>query len=272
VGLIALAIAGAALVACASGGRAPVVNRSVDTEARADAAGGRGTAAPDSAPPTYRIVAGDTLYSIAWRYGLDYRQVASWNGVQPPYVIYAGRMLKLRPSPVAPTPVPVPAVAARPSPGDTRASTGSGAPTRPTADKPRIDPPEAAIVSDGRPVRWQWPAQGKVTTAESVLGGRGINISGTRGDPVVAAAGGDIVYSGSGLAGYGKLIIIKHNDTFLSAYAHNDELLVQEGAKVASGQKIATMGNTGSRQVMLHFEIRRDGKPVPPLQYLPKKS
>jgi lipoprotein NlpD len=118
-------------------------------------------------------------------------------------------------------------------------------------------------------IKWQWPARGKVVAADSVLGERGINILGTRGQPVVATAPGHVVYSGSGLVGYGKLIIIKHNDTYLSAYAHNDRLLVAEGAQVAGGQQIGEMGSTGTRRVMLHFEIRRDGKPVPPLQFLP---
>jgi lipoprotein NlpD len=118
-------------------------------------------------------------------------------------------------------------------------------------------------------IAWQWPAQGRVESADSVLGERGINIFGARGQSVRAAAAGRIVYSGSGLVGYGKLIIIEHNDTYLSAYAHNDKLLVAEGARVVGGQQIAEMGSTGARQVMLHFEIRRGGKPVPPLEFLP---
>ena len=117
---------------------------------------------------------------------------------------------------------------------------------------------------------WRWPAKGKVQKARSALGSKGIEILGSRGSDVLAAANGKVVYSGDGLRGYGQLLIIKHNDVFLSAYAHNEKLLVKEGAAVRRGQRIALMGNSGTKRVMLHFEIRRNGKAVEPLNFLPR--
>ena len=132
------------------------------------------------------------------------------------------------------------------------------------------DAPAATAAGAGGP-RWLWPTAGKVTPTESGGGGKGIDIRGTRGQPVTAAAAGTVVYSGSGLRGLGELIIIKHNDTFLSAYAHNEARLVQEGSHVNAGDTIARMGNSDSTDYMLHFEIRRNGKPVDPQQYLPAR-
>jgi lipoprotein NlpD len=131
--------------------------------------------------------------------------------------------------------------------------------------KPAIAPPE-----DGGKLDWGWPAKGKVVTQFSdSTTFKGIDIAGSAGQPVTASAGGKVVYAGSGLRGYGKLVIIKHNDAYLSAYAHNRDILVKEGQQVVKGQKIAEMGNTDTDQVKLHFEIRRQGKPVDPLRYLP---
>lgn len=135
-----------------------------------------------------------------------------------------------------------------------------------TAAAPAAAP---AATANAGGLRWSWPAQGKVTPTESSSGAKGIDIRGARGQPVLASAAGTVVYSGSGLRGLGELIIIKHNDTFLSAYAHNETRLVQEGSRVNAGDKIASMGNTDAADYMLHFEIRRNGKPVDPLQYLP---
>jgi lipoprotein NlpD len=118
--------------------------------------------------------------------------------------------------------------------------------------------------------RWRWPARGKVVTSFSASGRKGIDIEGRFGQTVMAAAGGRVVYSGSGLIGYGQLIIVKHNKRYLSAYAHNNKLLVKEGDAVKGGQRIAEMGRSGPNRALLHFEIRRDGKPIDPLRYLPK--
>ena len=118
--------------------------------------------------------------------------------------------------------------------------------------------------------RWHWPAKGKVVTYFSQSGGKGINIAGKLGQPILSAADGRVVYSGSGLIGYGQLIIVKHNKRYLSAYAQNNKILVKEGDTVTGGQRIAEMGRSGSNRALLHFEIRRDGKPIDPMRYLPK--
>lgn len=131
-------------------------------------------------------------------------------------------------------------------------------------------PPPAAPVN-GDDVAWIWPAGGKLVATYSDGGSKGIDIAGKAGDPVVAAGDGKVVYSGTGLRGYGKLVIVKHNNTYLSAYAHNQTILVKEGQSVSKGQKIAEMGNTDADQVKLHFEVRRQGKPVDPLKYLPQR-
>jgi len=167
----------------------------------------------------------------------------------------------------------------------------AAAPASPTAAAPPavpptpVAPPEAApppvtVQADSKPaagadadderIEWMWPAKGKIVTGFSEAASlKGIDIAGTSGQPVAASAGGKVVYAGTGLRGYGKLVIIKHNGTFLSAYAHNRDILVKEGQQVTKGQKIAEMGNTDADQVKLHFEIRRHGKPMDPLRYLP---
>jgi len=199
---------------------------------------------------------GDNLYAIAGRHALDYRDIAAWNRLQPPYVISAGQQLRLRPSrsPV----VPSPPVRARP----------------PVQAEKRIVPAPPLRQSAARkgPIRWGWPTKGKLLKVESLTARSGLSIGGRLGQRVQASADGEVVYSGSGLLGYGKLIIIKHNEKFLSAYGHNSELLVKEGDRVRSGQQIARMGKAVNGDVMLHFEIREKGKPIDPLKYLPKIS
>jgi lipoprotein NlpD len=141
----------------------------------------------------------------------------------------------------------------------------------PAPEKPAI-PAVSAPAGDDEAVDWGWPAQGKVTAGfNESNGSKGMDISGTQGQPVLAAAAGKVVYSGSGLRGYGKLVIIKHNKTYLSAYAHNSQILVKEGQEVAKGQKIAEMGSTDTDKVKLHFEIRKLGKPIDPSRHLPEK-
>jgi len=203
---------------------------------------------------------GDTLFGIAWQNGMDYREVARWNGIRAPYRIYAGQTLRLRPPPVARTP-PVSATAAAPK------KKKAAPPSRP-ADR-RASPPPVPP----RHLTWRWPAAGRVSStfksADPLR--KGIKIAGGEGSAIVAAERGKVVYSGSGLIGYGRLIIVKHNDNYLSAYGHNRELLVSEGDQVTKGQKIAAMGTANTGQPLLHFEIRRDGKPVDPLRLLPKR-
>jgi len=250
--LLAVTALATVLGGCAGAALAPVVDRTPAREgpARVERRGAPARA-PQTVPQWHEVARGETLYSIAWRYGLDYRQVARWNGIAAPYLIRAGQRLVLR--------APPPASTSRPAGGRSPA---------PRA-QPQPQPQEPGVPAASNPA-WHWPARGPVREASTPFGRRGVQISGRRGQPIVAAAAGRVVYSGSGLIGYGKLIIIKHNDTYLSAYAHNDKLLVNEGAFVAAGQPIAEMGSSGTKEVMLHFEIRRDGKPVPPLDFLPR--
>jgi len=217
-----------------------------------------------SRPGYYTVHRGDTLYSIAWHYGLDYQTVARWNGISPPYTIYPGQRIRLRP-------------------GGGRHHTGGGHGTAVAsnagAGHTAPSPPSGGASAAGGggqtpsgPVDWNWPAKGdvKATFGKKGLAGKGVLIDGKLGQPVRAAAGGTVVYSGGALAGYGRLIIVKHNDEWLSAYAHNQRLLVHEGERVKAGEKIATMGEGPDNHPALYFEIRHDGEPVNPLRFLPK--
>lgn len=218
---------------------------------------------------THWVSAGETLYSIAWRYDVDHRKLARHNGISPPFTIYPGQTLRLD--------VDNMAAPSRPSPRTTPPKVVS----KPTPKAPSVrqenktSRPKAsaapALVA-GNP-DWRWPVKGRVIAAFGASTGlnQGIDISGKLGDSVRAAAAGQVVYAGSGLRGYGNLVIIKHNDTYLSAYAHNRRLKVAEGDAVKAGEVIAEMGSSGTDSVHLHFEIRRDGKPVDPIGYLPKR-
>lgn len=274
--LLAVTALISALAGCSSRYAAPLEEEYIEEAAPAPVI--RPAAPARAAPQEYVIQQGDTLYAIAWRYKLDYQVLARWNGIGPPYRIYAGQRLRLSPPPAAAgqprasapaASTKKPPVTATPVQPASKPAVAAAPPVPRSVAEPAAKSQTAGVVRTSGGVKWQWPAQGRVESADSVLGERGINIFGTRGQSVRAAASGRIVYSGSGLVGYGKLIIIEHNDTYLSAYAHNDKLLVAEGARVVGGQQIAEMGSTGTRQVMLHFEIRRGGKPVPPLEFLP---
>ncbi len=216
-------------------------------------------------PGWYTVKRSDTLYSIAWRYGLDYNQLAAWNGIDVDAPIHPGQRLRL----IRPTDT---AVAATPTgPAKPPPKPASAAPAKTT--KPAAPAPSPAIVYSGRdPRSWLWPTDGRLLSSFSAtdLARRGIRVVGKAGQPVRAVADGKVVYSGNGLAGYGNLIIIKHSNTYLSAYAYCQERLVQEGILVKAGSKVATMG-TRENRAQLHFEIRRNGKPVDPLKYLPKR-
>lgn len=282
---------------------------------------------------SYVVAKGDTLYSIAFRKGVDFRDLAQWNGVAAPYTIWPGQKLTLSPpagaavphtaampghvasappvaaasgraaspSPAAGAPVfePVTAPVAAPAtpvaggsaappataatiPGHAIAPTAvaaataavpvAGVPTAPPATMPPPAPVAAGVSRVVSGVQWRWPADGTVIgrfrSGDAIPG---IGIAGKSGDPVRAAADGVVVYSGNGLVGYGELVIIKHNDSFLSAYGHNRKRLVKEGQRVSMGQQIAEMGSTGTTRDELEFQIRKDGNPVDPLGYLPGK-
>jgi lipoprotein NlpD len=211
----------------------------------------------------YRVVQpGDTLYSIAWESGRDHQDVARWNQIPPPYVIKPGQRLQLfPPSGAEPTPRPAPL----PPP---RSDIRKKPPAKPAPPPPAQRVPAVAT----RKLSWMWPAQGELLERFSANGpNKGIDIAGKTGQPILAAEAGQVVYQGSGLRGYGQLIIIKHDDDFLSAYAHCDKIYVKEGNVIKRGQKIADMGSSGTDRARLHFEVRYRGAPVDPLDYLPKK-
>ncbi|MDD5241894.1 MAG: peptidoglycan DD-metalloendopeptidase family protein [Sulfuricella sp.] len=283
---------------------APVIERaSVARKAPAKAKGRE----VDWRPQVYTVQKGDTLYGIALEYGFDYKEVAEWNSIASPYTIRVGQQLKLTTSSPAAVVVPLKtasAVEARQAGEDGLLKTqpkalrqpyssqgDSGAKARAESYAERAEkpvPPVARAEAPAKPapaeekdgiqaedderIEWNWPTAGKVLTGfnESSSSGKGLDISGKNGQPVLAAAPGKVVYSGSGLRGYGKLVIIKHNKTYLSAYAHNRQILIKEGQNVVKGQKIAEMGDSDADQVKLHFEIRRLGKPVDPAKYLPQ--
>jgi lipoprotein NlpD len=319
------------LAGCGSSSRAPVEDRQGSSTVK-----------------VYQVQRGDTLYSIAFRYGLDYRKVAQVNSIPDPYIIYPGQHLYLwqrasspvivSPAPQTPAPVisgnpglpesytpspvivtAVPGIAAPPvsqvampsSPvyqgGNTAsgseassggaslpsqtASTGTAAGVKPTtapatpsssppavaaapvaAPRPSAAPKPARAPTPGARVSsWRWPSNGSVTRRYSSSLHKGIDIGGSRGDPVYAVADATVVYAGTGIVGFGELIILKHNDIYISAYGHNSRLLVREGDVVGVGQTIAEKGSSGTDTVKLHFEIRKEGKPIDPLKLLPKR-
>lgn len=268
------------LTACGGGTRAPVSDRSLSK-----------TETPS--PNTYIVRKGDTLYSIAFRYGMEYRVLARLNNIDQNFSIYPGQRLTLRAPTVAgdgsiisDKSINAPPVKIVRNAGSQRSVTSKVdtkkqekkvvAPKK-TTPKPAVAKNDTSAKSTWKPasgpIKWQWPSSGSVIQHYKTKGtvNKGINISGGLGNPVKAAANGKVVYAGNGLLGYGNLVIVEHNQQFLSAYAHNSRVLVKENDKVKVGQKIAEMGNTGADRVMLHFEIRRDGKPMNPLRYLPKR-
>jgi len=268
--VIALAVA-TSLAGCSSTGSsgARVVDRNNAAPKRPTVTSGQ-----------YVVKPGDTLYSIAFRYGWDYKELAARNGIPAPYTIRPGQPIRFNsgtsgsttvvssPSSSSKTTVirrPVAGTSTSPADNSTRPATPP-----PTTTAPVVTQVPAAERSVGG---WTWPANGVLIGKFASNGSlnKGIDIAGDLGQPVFAASGGSVVYAGSGLRGYGELIIIKHNDTYVSAYGHNRRLLVREGQQVKAGQTIAEMGSTGTDRVKLHFEIRRQGKPVDPLQFLPRR-
>jgi len=242
---------------------------------------------------TYQVRSGDTLYAIAFRYGLDPQNVANWNRIPSPYVIYPGQTLRLTPPPVSRqshgsgdvqiSTVKTPGQATTRTHTQDKPATGTAPPPRATTKSaPPPVSPAAGSSSTSAPVTkaassspksWKWPAKGRVLRGY-VAGNparNGLDIAGKEGQAITASAGGQVVYSGSGLIGYGELIIIKHSEKMLSAYAHNKVRNVKEGDQVSTGQKIAEMGRNSADEEILHFEIRVHGKPVNPLTYLPAK-
>jgi len=258
----------------------------------------------------YTVKKGDTLYSIALDHGQDYRDIAGWNSLDNPNVIKVGQQLRVSPpdegAPVAvarpvtssgpvevrnagQAPVRSDGVKREPKGGKqpwseealARARQGNEAArqaeavpaTEKPAEKPAEKPPEKPVAqaSGSDEVEWIWPSSGKLMTTYSEAGNKGLDIAGKQGDPVFAAAGGTVSYAGSGLRGYGNLVVLRHNANLLSVYAHNSKLLVKEKDLVTKGQKIAEVGSSDTSSPRLHFEIRRQGKPVDPQKYLPAR-
>jgi len=263
-----------------------------------------------SASNTYRVQPDDTLYSIAFRFGEDYRKLAEMNNLTPPYNLASGQRLIL--SSQGSTPVlspnsdevvtggaPASAIVSQSvstinSPSTNSISTTNNSTVNPTSSPIiSVGPKSTAVVIPAQSVvvpaststsiptktvtatsgKWLWPVNGKIINHFSAAygGNKGIDIAGKLGAPVIATSSGRVVYSGTGLKGYGLLIIIKHNAEYLSAYAHNSKAFVKEGDTVSAGQKIALMGSSGSSKVLLHFEVRKAGKPIDPLSMLPPK-
>ncbi len=290
----------ALLSACAgSGGRvapAPVEDRASRTQA-AVAATAPSRMATDKAlpgaenagkPGFYTVKPGDTLIRVGLDHGQNWRDIARWSGLDNPNVIEVGQVLRVTPPganvavdgvvvrPVTQTQMgqaaamPPQSAAVKPAPA-TPAAAAPAVP--PAASASSTQPPSApaAEVSADEALAFIWPAQGNLLATFDEAKNKGFDIAGKAGDPILAAADGRVVYAGSGLRGYGNLIILKHNNIFLTAYAHNQSLLVKEDQNVKRGQKIAEMGSTDTDQVKLHFEIRRQGKPVDPAKFLPAR-
>jgi lipoprotein NlpD len=241
---------------CGAGGLAPV-----------DSRGGSGPAPPGY----YRVRRGDTLSEIAERKRISTRKLAAWNRLSPPYTIYVGGLLQVKPS-AGGVPARRGGSSAVASQGANRgkASTGRGA-AKPVKTSARKSAVVAGTDGPSSGIKWQWPVRGPIK--QGFLAGdrtrSGIRIGASPGTLVASAADGTVVYSGSGLKGYGNLIIVKHNNSYLSAYGYNRQLLVREGDRVKRGQQLATVGQAANGESLLHFEIRKDGVAVDPMRFLP---
>ena len=245
--------------------------------------------------PDYIVQPGDTLYAIAFRLGIDYRSLAALNQIEAPYVILAGQSLVTEASesvaqsksqdatsgassaasvpadaPIPPSKKVQPLVSPEPPP--VPGTAGQSKVVAQSTSKPQPKPkPKPAPLPNAPVDRWGWPVKGRIARAYAEDVHKGIDLIGSRGDPVRASAAGVVVYAGTGVTGYGALIIVKHNDTYLSAYGHNDALLAAEGEPVSAGTLIARMGSSGTDSVKLHFEIRRNGRPINPATLLPSR-
>ncbi|OYT99725.1 MAG: peptidase [Burkholderiales bacterium PBB1] len=288
------------LTACASSrNHAPVEVRSASSKASVAASNGgasvgdaAGTQSAPDKPGYYTVKPADTLVRIALDNGQNWKDLARWNGLDNPNLIEVGQVLRVAPPGTDPVPAgarPVVTAKAEPKPLETRAASapvaagsgaaasaaGASAPNGAASAAPAVVAPAApaapAVTQGDDAMAWMWPASGPVTTVFDEVKSKGLAIAGKAGDPVMAAADGRVVYAGSGLRGYGNLVIVKHNATYLTAYAHNQTLLVKEDQAVRRGQKIAEMGSTDAERVQLHFEIRKLGKPIDPAKLLPPR-
>lgn len=291
-------IALAVLAACATSKHpAPVEERGASASRPAPAASEPATpskpplnAENAGKPGYYTIRPGDTLIRVGLETGQNWRDIQKWNNIENPNVLEVGQVLRvvapgIDPAAAATRGIASGRIEAKPldvkpaasAPATASGSTASAAAATPASATPASTAAPSTGASstsagkDDDDLNWMWPAQGNVVGGFEEARNKGISIGGKAGDPVFASADGRVVYAGSGLRGYGNLVIIKHNDVFLTAYAHNQTLLVKEDQAVKRGQKIAEMGSTDADRVMLHFEIRRRGKPVDPTRLLPAR-
>lgn len=292
--IFALFIVAATLGGCASRTPAPVIER-----AGAPAKGSAPAAAPDKAGEYHTVKKGETLYSIALEHGQFYRDVAAWNNIDNPNVIRVGQQLRIAP----PEGVAVAKAIAGPAAVESRplvvggasntdmlkrepkggkqpySEQGMAAAKKQDEQTPVPAVAKAEIKVEARPTdtaaageqNWVWPSSGKVIAAYVEGSSKGVDIEGRLGEPVLAAEAGKVTYAGSGIRGYGNLLIIQHANSLSSVYAHNSKLLAKEGQQVSKGQKIAELGDSDADQAKLHFEIRRQGKPLDPLRLLPPR-
>ncbi|TXH61139.1 MAG: LysM peptidoglycan-binding domain-containing protein [Burkholderiaceae bacterium] len=287
---LAAALCAAALLGgCAtSKNPAPVEERALGPRATPLIVAGPGTApalpASDTSKPLpgaenagkpgyYTVKPGDTMIRVGLESGQNWKDLVKWNNLENANVIEVGQVLRVVPpgenaSGVSTRPITVSKAETRPLAAKPAPTAASSAPAAAPAPAPA---PVAAVREGDDDINWMWPAAGPVSSVFEEGKSKGLGISGKPGDPVLAAADGRVVYAGSGLRGYGNLVILKHNATYLTAYAHNQTLLVKEDQAVKRGQKIAEMGNTDSDRVLLHFEIRKQGKPVDPARLLPPR-
>ena len=300
------------LAACASSPPAPVIDRNASVnKPSAPETSTADKSSTDWRPNSYTVKKGDTLYAIGLEFGYDYKEIASANNLSPPYAIKIGQKLNLpangnteKSAPASTTEdgVVITPIKSEPIASETKTiapavtpilsqpkavrepyslealNRSTAKPNEVVATKPTTNtdaavakPADARAAGDDS-ISWTWPTNGKVIASFNEASNKGLDSAGTLGQAINAASSGKVIYSGSDLRGYGNLVIIKHNKTFLSVYAHNSKLLVKEGQIVAAGQKIAEMGNTDSNSVKLHFEIRQQGKSVDPAKYLTPNS
>ena len=216
-------------------------------------------------PGFYRVKRGDTLIRIALDNGQSYRDIAAWNNITDPNLIEVDQVLRVKPPPSTARVVTKPIEPIKPA--DSKASADKKVATKKVEEKEVASAEPKADAVDP-PIKLSWPAKGKVVEEFNEAKNKGIDIAGKMGEPIQAAADGKVVYAGNSLRGYGYLVIIKHDNTYLTAYAHNRTLVVKEGESVRKGQRIAEMGDSDANMVKLHFEVRMYGKPVNPMQYL----
>lgn len=288
------------LSSCTTQPNAPVIDRT-PTSASTPSSTSQSNTDKDWRPDHYVVKKSDTLFSIGLEFGYDYKDIATANGIAPPYIIKVGQTLKLGSlKPKSPSKVislkskdgqataskedsnevvisPI-KTESSPTANNTSSNRSSGTeektsvqgkPSEPTKTPPTDVSQKQASPNDDE-IAWVWPTVGKVIKSFTDSGNKGIDIAGIQGQAILAAANGKVIYAGSDLRGYGKLVIIKHNSNYLSVYAHNHQILVKEGQQLQKSQKIAEMGNTDAEQTKLHFEIRKQGKSVDPIGLLNK--